>query len=98
LLLVLRISLQYNSTVAAYTVRFLPDWNSVMEEMITICTLLTVLTKFIHSISKPGPNVITKNKVKIIDNAQNNYCNTQLSDIHWAEILQCVKRQTVEGT
>jgi len=37
-----------------------------MEGMITICTLPTVLTNFIHSIFKPGPNVIIKNKVKII--------------------------------
>ena len=52
LLPVTSISLQYNSTVAACTVRFLSDWNSVMEGMITICTLPTVLTKFIHSIFK----------------------------------------------
>jgi len=52
LLPVTSISLQYNSTLAACTVRFLPDWNSVMEGMITICTILTVLTKFIHNILK----------------------------------------------
>jgi len=52
LLLVTSISLQYNTTVAACTVRFFPDWNCVMEGMITICTLPTVLTKFIHSIFK----------------------------------------------
>ena len=70
------------STVA-YTVRFLPVWNPVMEGMITICTLSTVLTKFIHSIFKPGPNVvIIKNKVKTMDKEQNNSYNTQLSDIH----------------
>jgi len=32
------ISLQYNSTVTAYPVRSLPDWNPVAEVMITICT------------------------------------------------------------
>jgi len=61
------------STVTAYTVRFLPVRNPVMEEMITICTLPTVLTHFIHSIFNPGPNVIIKNKVKIMDKEQNNY-------------------------
>ena len=94
MLLVTSISLQHNSTVAAYTVRFLPVCNPVMEGMITICTLPTVLTKFIHSIFKPGPNVITKNKVKIMNNAQNNYYNTQLSDIHLAHSLH-VKTHTV---
>ena len=47
-------------TVAPYTVRFLPVWNPVVEGMITICTLPTGLTNFIHSIFKPGPNVIIK--------------------------------------
>jgi len=46
------------STVAAYTVRSLPVWNLVMQGLIPICTLSTVLTKFIHSIFKPGPNVM----------------------------------------
>jgi len=32
------ISLQYNNTVTAYTVRFLPDWNAVTEVTITKCT------------------------------------------------------------
>jgi len=72
------------STVAAYTVRFLPVWNTVIEGMITTCTLPAVLTNFIHSIFKPGPNVIIKNKVKIMYKDQNNYYNTQLSDIHLA--------------
>ena len=48
----------------------------VREGMITICTLPTVLTNFIHSIFKPGTNVITKNKVKIMDKNQNSYYNT----------------------
>ena len=61
------------STVTAYTVIFLPVWNRVMEGMITICTLPTVLTIFTNSIFKPGPNVITKNKIKIMDKDQNNY-------------------------
>ena len=52
---------KHNSRVNGYTVRFLPVWNSVMEGMITICTLPTVLTKLIYSIYKPGPNVIIKN-------------------------------------
>jgi hypothetical protein len=52
LLPVTSISLQHNSTVAAWAVRFLPDWNCVMEGMITICTLLTVLTEIIQSIFK----------------------------------------------
>ena len=43
------------STLTAYTVRFLPVWNPVMEGMITINTLSTVLTIFTHSIFKPGP-------------------------------------------
>ena len=75
------------STAAAYTVRFLPVRNPVMEGMITMCTLPTVLTNFIHSIFKPGTNVITKNKVKIMDKKQNNYYNTHLSDIHLAKSL-----------
>jgi len=53
------------STVAAYTVRFLPVWNPVMEGKITICTLSTVLTNFIHIIFKPGPILIIKTKSKI---------------------------------
>jgi len=32
------ISMQYNSTVTAYPVRSLPDWNPFTEVMITICT------------------------------------------------------------
>jgi len=76
-----------NSTVAAYTVRFLPVWNPVMEGMFTICTLTTVITKFIHSIFKPGPNEIIKNKVKIMDKGENNYYNSQLSDIQLAQSL-----------
>jgi len=75
------------STVTVYTARFLPVWNPVMEGMITICTLPTVLTIFTHSIFKPRPNVIIKNKVKIMDKGQNNYYNTQLSDIHLAKSL-----------
>jgi hypothetical protein len=70
------------STVAAYIVRFLPVWNPVMEGTITISTLPTVLTQFIYSIFKPGPNVFIKNKVKIMDKDQNNYYNTQLSVRH----------------
>jgi hypothetical protein len=95
LLLLTSISLQFNSTVAVNTVRFLPDWNSVMEGMITIGTLPTALTNFIHSISKPGPNVIIKNKVKIMDNAQNNHYNAQLSYIHLAQSLWHVSRHAV---
>jgi len=83
--------LQHNSTVAAYTVRFLPVWNPVMEGMITICTLPTVLTKLINSIFKPGPYVIIRNKFKIMDNAKNNYYNTQVSDINLAQSLHLVK-------
>jgi len=49
---------QKKSTVAAYTVRSLPVWHLVMQGLIPICTLSTVLTKFIHSIFKPGTNVI----------------------------------------
>jgi len=30
--------MQYNSTAAAYTVRFLPVWNPMIEVTITICT------------------------------------------------------------
>jgi hypothetical protein len=110
LLLVTTISLQYRSIFVAYTVRFLPVWNPVMEGIITICTLPTVHTKFIHmifkygskkkkknihSIFKHGSNVTLKNKVKIMDNAQNNYCNTQLTDIHLAPSMCCVKRHTI---
>jgi len=58
-----------------------------MEGMITICTLSTVLTILANSIFKPGPNVITKNKVKIMDKGQNNYYNTQLSDINLDQSL-----------
>ena len=36
--LVTSISLQYNSTVTACPVRFLPDWNPVIEVTITKCT------------------------------------------------------------
>ena len=80
---------------AAYTVRFLPVWNPVMEGMITICTLPTVLTQIIHSIFKPGPNVIIIKKVKTMDMVQNNYQNTQLSDIHLAKSLWHVKRENI---
>ena len=38
LLLFTSIILQYNSTVNAYPLRFLPDWNPVTEVMITIRT------------------------------------------------------------
>ena len=55
------------STVTAYTVRFFQVWNPVMEVMTTICTLPTVRTQFIHSIFKPGLNVIIQNKVKIMN-------------------------------
>jgi len=95
LLLVTTTSLQYRSIFPAYTVRFLPVWNPVMEGMITIYTLSTVRMKFIRSSFKPGSNVTLKNKVKIMDNAQNNYCNTQLTDIHLAPSLCCVKRHTI---
>lgn len=95
LLLVTTISLQYKSIVAACTVRFWPVWNPVMEGMITISTLPTVLTNFIHSIFKPRPNVALKTKVKIMDNAQNNYYNTQLWDIHFPPTLCYVKRHTI---
>jgi len=64
-----------------------------MEGMITICTLPTVLRKFIHSIFKAGPIVIIKNKVKIMDKGQNND-NMQLSDIHLAKSLY-VKRHNI---
>ena len=80
------------STAAAYTVRFLPVWNPVIKGIITICTQPNVLTIFIHSIFKPGPNVIIKNKVKIMDKDQNNNYNTQLSDIHLAPSLCLVER------
>ena len=76
-----------NSSAAAYRVRFLPVCNPVREGMITICTLPTVLTNFIHSIFEPGTNVIMKNKVIVMDKNQNNYYNTQLSDIHLAKSL-----------
>jgi hypothetical protein len=80
------------------TVRFLPDGNSVMEGMITICTLPTVLTKFIHSILKIGSNVIIK-KNQHQNNAQNNYYNTQLSDIHLAQyIMTCKEIYYVQDT
>ena len=80
------------STVTAYTVRFSPVWNPVMEGMITIRTLPTVCTQFIHSIFKPGPNVIIQNKVKITDMNKNNYYNTKLSDIQLAKSLWWLKR------
>ena len=35
------ISLQYKSTVTAYPLRFLPDWNPVTEVTITMCTIDT---------------------------------------------------------
>jgi hypothetical protein len=66
-----------------------------MEGMITICILPTVLTIFIHSIFKPGPNVIIKNKVQIMDKGKNNYYNTQLSDIQLAKSLLHAKRQNL---
>jgi len=65
-----------------------------MEGMI-ICTLPTVLTQFVHSIFKPGPNVIIEKKVKIMGKDQNNYYNTKLSDIHLAQSLWLVKRHTI---
>jgi hypothetical protein len=55
--------------------------------MITICTLPTVLKKFIHGIFKHETNVTIKNKVKIMNNSKNHYYNTQLSDIHLAQSL-----------
>jgi len=82
-------------SVTAYTVRFLPVWNPLMEVMITICTLPNVLTQFIHSFFKPGPNVIIKNNVKIMDKDQNNYYTTHLSDIHLAPSLCSVKRHNI---
>ena len=66
-----------------------------MEGIITICTQPNVLNIFIHSIYIPGPNFITKNKVKIMDKDQNNYYNTQLSDIHLAPSLWWVKRHNI---
>jgi len=84
-----------NSTAAAYRVTFLPVWNPVMEGMITIRTLPTVLTNFIHSIFKPGTNVIMKNKIKIMDKKQNKHYNTQLSDIHLAKSLWWVDRHNI---
>jgi hypothetical protein len=95
LLLVTTISLQYKSIFDAYTVRFWPVWNPVMEGMTTICTLPTVHTNFIYSISNLDINVILKNTVKIIDNAKNNYYDTQLSDIHFPPSLCYVKRYTI---
>ena len=83
------------SIVTAYTARFLPVWNPLMEVMITTCTLPTVLTQFIHSFFKPGPNFIIKNKVKIMDNNQNNNYNTQLSDMHLAPSLCSVERHNI---
>jgi len=83
------------STVTAYTVRFSPVWNPVMEGMITIRTLPTVCTQFIHSIFKPGPNVIIQNKVKITDMNKNNYYNTKLSDIQLAKSLWWVKGHNI---
>jgi len=68
-------------------VRFLPVWNPFIKGMITIHSLPTALTNFINSIFKHGPNVIIINKVKIKDKEQNNYYNTQLSDIHLAPSL-----------
>jgi len=53
--------------------------------MITTCTLPAVLANVIHSIFKTEPNVIAKYKVKIMYNGQNNYYNTQLSDVHLAD-------------
>ena len=82
------------STAAAYTVR-LAVWNLVMEGIITMCTQPNVLTIFIHSIFKPGPSFIIKNKVKIMDKDQNNYYNTQLSDIHLAKSLWWVERHNI---
>ena len=83
------------NTAAAYTVRFLPVWNPVLEGIITICTQPNVLTIFIHSIFKPRPNFIIKNTVKIMDKDQNNNYNTQLSDIHLAPSLCWVKRHNI---
>ena len=40
-------------------------------------------------------NFIIKNKVKIMDKDQNNYYNTQLSDIHLAPSLCWVKRHNI---
>jgi len=52
-------------TAAAYTVRFLPVWNPVMEGIITICTQPNVITIFIHSISKPDLILLLKTKPKL---------------------------------
>jgi len=54
-----------------------------------------VLTIFIHSIFKPGPNFIIKNKFKIMDKDQNNYYNTHPSDIYLAPSLCWVKRHNI---
>jgi hypothetical protein len=77
-------------TVAAYTVRFLPVWNPVIEGMITISTLSTVLTNFIHIIFKP----IIKTKSKLWTRTKT-IIMTQLSDIHLAKSLWHVKRHTI---
>jgi hypothetical protein len=95
LLLVTTISLQYKSVSAAYTARFLPVWNPVMEGMITICTIPTLHTKFKHSIFKPGSNVVLKNSQNYGQCPPKNYYNIQLSDIHLVPSLCCVKRHTI---
>ena len=43
----------------------------------------------------PGPNIVIKNKVKIMYKEQNYYCNIQLSDIHLAPSLWWVKRHNI---
>jgi hypothetical protein len=71
LLVVTSISLQYNSTVSAYTVRSLPVLNPVIEVTITTCItdtdVSTVLTLLIYSICKTASNKIIKKKVRIMD-------------------------------
>jgi hypothetical protein len=80
-------------------VRLLLVWNPVMEGMITTCTLSTVLTKFIHSIFNPQHIVDYKNKIKIMGKGQNNYYNTEMSDILLGPLLWWVKRQNIyKGT
>jgi predicted small secreted protein len=54
----------------------------------------TVDTQYLQT----AHNVIIKNKVKITNNAKNNYYNIQLSYIHLAQSLGHVGRHTVEGT
>ena len=71
LLLFTSIILQYSSTVNAYPLRFLPDWNPVTEVMITICTtdIDTVHSPDTAHIQhlQTWRNKIIKKKVRIMD-------------------------------